>query len=159
MTRSAWVRGALALSIAVLGSGVAAQQKGPAKPAAPANPLAAAQSLQCSFTTYAVTGWKDGKAQTVTSDEVFGFQIIVLNLKKSRGRIVGQSAAEDATVVLTQTGLTAIEQTPIGNFLVTTVFTTGGADGRFLAIHSRHIGDPTSDPSPSQHYGSCRIVN
>ena len=158
MTASIWVRGALVLSLVASGSGALAAQQKTAKPAA-ANPLAAAQSLQCAFTSYAVTGWKDGKPFTVTADEVLGFQIVVLNLKKSRGRIVGAGGAEDATVVLTPTGLTAIEQTAIGNFLTTTVFTTGGSDGRFLAIHSRHIGDPASEPSPSQHFGSCRIVN
>jgi len=136
--------------------GVGAQKA--AKPPVAVNPLAAAQTLHCAFTSYAVTGWKDGTSMTVTADETFAFDIAVVNLKKSRGRVIGAQASADATVVLTPTGMNVIEQTLLGNFLLTTVFTSGAADGRFLAIHSRHVGDLATAPSPSQHYGTCRIT-
>jgi hypothetical protein len=149
----------LAMS-AGLGAQGQKDQKEPSaqKAALPVNPLAAAQTLECAFTSYAVTGWKDGVPTTVTTDETFKFQIAIVNLKKSRARIIGEQASEDATAVLTPTGLNVIEQTPLGNFLVTTVFTTRAADERFLAIHSRHVGDTAAAPSPSQHYGTCRIT-
>jgi hypothetical protein len=51
-----------------------------------------------------------------------------------------------------------IEATPIGNLNVTTVFVAGGPEGKYIAVHSRHIGDPTPIPSPSQNYGTCTIA-
>jgi hypothetical protein len=147
-------RGVAAAVVAVIGmsAGLAAQ-----RPAAPRSPFASAKTLQCSFTTYAATEWRDGVLPVSTKEDL-SFQIEIVNLKKGRAKVVGNNGSADATVMLGETGLNVIEQTPIGNFILTTIFAAGGDAGRFLAVHARHIGDPNDPPSPSQHYGSCTIA-
>jgi hypothetical protein len=147
------------LAIAIVGFGVAvqAQQSAPAPAPAPAaNPFATAQTLSCSFSRYTVGGWKDTAPAAVIGDEDYSFQVVVVNLKKGRAQIVGAAGASPASLVISDTGLTAIEPTPVG-FTMTTVFANGGQNGEFLAVHARHV-DLKPTPSPSQHYGTCKIT-
>lgn len=144
---------ALAASLAASGQTVAAQKA----PAAPPSPFASMQTLKCSFSSYAVNGWRDLKPTPVTASEDFSFQIAVVNVKKGRARLVGATGTIDASLVISSTGLNVIEQTPAGNFTLTTVFAGGGQDGKYLAVHARHV-DLAAAPSPSQHYGFCEEV-
>lgn len=63
-------------------------------------------------------------------------------------------------VLRTGSGLTFIEQTPIGNWVVTTVFATlFNETGKYVAVTSRHIADIAgAPPMPSQYHGRC-VVN
>ena len=144
---------ALVACLAGTGETVAAQKAPPAPP----SPFAAIQTLKCSFSSYAVNGWRDLKPTPVTASEDFSFQISVVNAKKGRARIVGATGTIEASLVTSSTGLNVIEQTPAGNFTLTTVFAAGGQNGKFLAVHARHV-DLAAAPSPSQHYGSCEEV-
>ena len=144
----------LAVSVPGFSLSIGAQKAPPPPP----NPLAAASNLKCSFSSFAVNGWTDVTPNTVTSTEEFQFEIVVTNMKKAKARIVGANASAEAAIVLTPTGMNVIEQTPIGNLMLTTIFTTGGQDGKYLATHSRHVGDIKTVPSPSQHYGYCQVV-
>ena len=123
-----------------------------------AGPLAAAQSLTCSFPTAATTLWRGGSPETTTGEQTFGFQIDAIDVKRRTARIVGSSGSAEASAFLTSTGLNVIEQTPIGNFILTSVFSAGGTEGRLIAIHSRHVGDRAATPNASQHYGTCEVV-
>jgi hypothetical protein len=142
------------VAAAIIGLGTAVQAQQPAAPAA--NPFATAQTLSCSFATYTVGGWKDVTPTAVIGDENYSFQIVVVNLKRGRAQIVGETGARPASLVLSDTGLTVIEPTPVG-FTMTTAFANGGQDGQFLAVHARHV-DLKPTPSPSQHYGTCKIT-
>jgi hypothetical protein len=151
------------IATAILGLGTAAYAQQPAPAAAPAqasapavNPFATAQTLNCSFSTYTVGGWKGVAPTAVIGDESYAFQIVVVNLKKGRAQIVGDTGARPASLVLSDTGLTVIEPTPVG-LTMTTAFANGGQDGQFLAVHARHV-DLKPTPSPSQHYGTCKIT-
>lgn len=144
-----------ALAACLAGTGeVAAAQKAPPLPP---SPFATIQTLKCSFSSYAVNGWQDLKPNTVTAAEDFSFQISVVNVKKGRAKIAGATGTIDASLVISGTGLNVIEQTPAGNFTLTTVFAGGGQDGKFLAVHARHV-DLGKGPSPTQHYGLCEEV-
>jgi hypothetical protein len=145
--------GALAAMIAVsiVPASVVAQAPTP-------GPLTTAQSLRCSFPTSATTGWREGAPQTITGEQTFGFQIDAINAQKRTARIVGSSGSAEASAFLTGTSLNVIEQTPIGNFILTSVFTAGGSDNKLIAVHSRHVGDLAAAPSVSQHYGTCEVV-
>lgn len=151
----------IAMAILGLGTAVYAQEPAPApapaQASAPAaNPFATAQTLSCSFSTYTVGGWKGAAPTAVIGDENYAFQIVVVNLKKGRAQIVGDTGARPASLVLSDTGLTVIEPTPVG-LTMTTAFANGGQDGQFLAVHARHV-DLKPTPSPSQHYGTCKIT-
>ena len=130
----------------------------PAPAAATTSPLASARTLKCTFPAYNSTNWRDGKASTAANSEEFGFQIDAIDSRQRRARIVGTRGSAEASAFLTETGLNVIEQTSIGNFILTTIFTTGGAGDRFAAVHSRHLGDREGLPSASQHTGTCELV-
>ena len=140
----------LALGLSV---GVAAQ-----KPAAVKGPLATAVSLKCTFSSFVATEWKDGVPQSVTNPQDFSFQIEMINLKKKTARIVFGTAAAEASAFLTSTGLTVIETTPLGNFLMTTVFSFGAQGSTMQAVHSRHLGDVQAPGTAFQHYGTCDVI-
>lgn len=131
----------------------------PQQKASAPSPLFKAQHLTCSFNVYAAPVWKDGAAQVVSRAQDFTFDIDSIEVKKNSANIVGKGGVSaHASTVVTPTGLTVIESTPIGNLNITTIFVAGGPEGKFIAVHSRHIGDLTSAPSPSQNYGTCEIV-
>jgi hypothetical protein len=147
---------AMLLSL-VMSSAVPAQ--GAAAPQRPATiPLASAKTLKCSFPAYAAAGWVDGKAAMATATEEFGFQIDRIDLAKRSAQIVGTRGAAEASAFSTPTGLNVIEQTPIGNFILTTVFVSGGNGNVLLAAHSRHLGDREATPTASQHAGTCEVL-
>jgi hypothetical protein len=123
------------------------------------DPLFSARHLACSFPVYAAPVWKDGAAQVVSRAQDFTFDIDAINTKKNSAQIVGKGGASaHASTIVTPVGINIIEATPIGNLNVTTVFVAGGPEGKYIAVHSRHIGDPASAPSPSQNYGTCAIA-
>jgi hypothetical protein len=132
-------------------------QPAPAAPQKTANPLASVKTLACTFPTYSAAEWGDPPSVVTSQQQDFTFRIDAINVKKRNAQIVGASGTTLATAVLTPTGLNVIEQTPIGNFTLTTVFTAGGSDGAYLAVHSRHLGDLSNPPSVSQSYGSGTI--
>lgn len=126
------------------------------QPPPPPNPLSLIPAFRCTFPTHAATEWVDGQPTTREGQEEFGFQIVNINLRRGSARIVGAGGGTaEVTAMLSQTGLNVIEQTPYGNFILTTVFVAGGQDRTFIASHSRHLGDLKTVPSVSQHFGTC----
>jgi len=145
----------MARFVVAVGLAVAAQAaQAPAR-----DPLFSAHHLTCSFPVYAAPVWKDGAAQVVSRAQDFNFDIDAIDTKKNSARIVGGGGASaHASTIVTPTGLNVIEATPSGNLNITTIFVAGGPTGKYLAVHSRHLGDPNSAPSVSQNYGTCGIV-
>jgi hypothetical protein len=127
-----------------------------APPQGASNPLARVKTLSCSFPVYATADWSGVPPGISSKTQELTFEITSIDLNRRRARIVGSGGSADVTAVLTGTGLNIIEQTPIGNFILTTVFTAGGTGGAYLAVHSRHIGDLKFPPGVSQSYGTCR---
>jgi hypothetical protein len=144
------VRFVVAIGLAVVGQ--AAQT--PAR-----DPLFSVRHLSCSFPIYAAPVWKDGAAEVVSRAQDLNFDIDSIETKKNSARIVGAGGATaHASTVVTSTGINVIEATQQGNLNITTIFVAGGPAGKYLAVHSRHIGDPNSAPTVSQNYGTCAIV-
>ena len=141
----------LLLLVAVLGSPASAQKN------AARGPFAAAKTLTCSFPAYATASLTDTPPRVTSSTQDFSFRIDSIDYRKKNAQIVGGSGSALVALVLTQTGLNVIEQTAIGNLNLTTVFAAGGQGTRFLAVHSRHLGDVNAAPRVSQHYGSCEL--
>ena len=148
----------IAMGATVAAHAAARQEPAPAPAPAQIPSLATAQALRCTFTLYVATHWVDGEPETVAGDDKFTFSIEAIDLQTRRARIVGATASASASAFVTDTGLNVIEQTPIGNFILTTVFANGQTGGRFMAVHSRHLGDLSAPPGPSQYFGSCEAV-
>jgi hypothetical protein len=124
---------------------------------APEGPLASARTLRCSFSVYATVQWVEPRPEVRVDEQDFSFEIDDIDIAQGRATIVASGSAL-ATMVVSPTGLNVIEQTPIGNINLTTVFAAGGNDGTFLAAHSRHLGDVSAWPRVSQNYGICELV-
>jgi hypothetical protein len=150
--------GIITLCVVALTAGpVWGQQAAPTPPPEPAS-LTTAQAFRCTFTLFVATHWVDGEPETVAGDDQFAFTIEAIDRPARRARIVGATASATASAFVTDTGLNVIEQTPIGNFILTTVFANGRTGDRFMAVHSRHLGDLSAPPGPSQYFGSCEVV-
>ena len=126
------------------------QAQTPATPPA----IATVKAFACSFPLYASVAWTT-PPQVVSQSQQFTFRFDSIDLKKRSGRLVGTGGTTLVSVLATAVGVTLIEQTPLGNVNVTTIFAAGQQSRTFLAVHSRHIGDPTSPPTVSQNYGTC----
>jgi hypothetical protein len=151
------MRAAISLVMCLTSLAVTSAQQKPTTSPVPTT-LAAARTVRCTFPKYAGTRWIDGTPETVMGTDELTFDIDAINVKARTARIVAGTAAVLVSASMSQTGLNVIEQTPIGNFILTTVFTGGREGGTFRAVHSRHLGDPTDFPSPSQYFGSCEIL-
>lgn len=146
----------LTFAVVVLSAAPALAQR---RPAEPASVLSAVQAYNCTFTRYGVARW-DGEAPTVlTGEDTFLLGITNVDTRRSRARIVAGAVTVEASATLTPTGLNVIEQTPGGNFVLTTIFTVARSADTFYAVHARHLGDLTTPPSASQYYGTCEVAD
>jgi hypothetical protein len=127
-----------------------------AQPQTPVTPPAVGtvKAFACSFPLFAAVAWTS-PPQVVSQSQQLTFRFDSIDLKKRSARLVGTGGTTLVSVLATAVGVTLIEQTPLGNVNMTTIFATGQQDRTFLAVHSRHIGDRTSPPAVSQNYGTC----
>jgi hypothetical protein len=120
-------------------------------------PLATAKGLHCTFPVFGTARWTDLGPETLDGTQEFAFDIDTIDYRRGRARLVA-SGTTLMTMLLTETGMHVIEQTPIGNLNLTTIF-SAESDGRtFRAVHSRHLGDLTAAPRASQSYGLCELT-
>lgn len=143
----------LTLALALFATPLVAQNRN-----APVNPLQSIRAFNCSFPTFGVGRWEGMAATVIAGEDTFSFRIDNINLRRAVARVVA-AASVDVTARLTDTGLNMIEQTPGGNFILTTIFTGGASADKFHAVHSRHLGDLTTPPSASQFYGTCEVAD
>lgn len=126
---------------------------------APTGPFAKIRALQCTFTNFGAAAWNGTSARVVTGDDNVQFTIEEFDYRRGVASVSSAAAKVPVSATLAETGLNIIEQTPIGNFILTTVFVAGGTADKYLAVHSRHLGDTTTAPSVSQYFGTCEVVN
>jgi hypothetical protein len=119
--------------------------------------LSSAKTFKCTYTKFAVGEWANGVPAVDMKSQDFTFNIDAIDLKLRRALIVATGTAE-ATAILTTTGLNVFEQTPIGNFNLTTVFNAGRNGSTYLSVHSRHLVTPGEMPSVTQNYGTCEAI-
>ena len=124
----------------------------------PANPLAGVEAWECSFRSFAVARWRDGEPALEAGTDDLTFRVENIDLDRRAARIVAAAVVE-VTAVLTPTGLNLIEQTPGGNFILTTIFVSTVAADTYHAVHARHIGDLVTPPSASQFHGTCGVAD
>jgi hypothetical protein len=116
--------------------------------------FASARAFTCSFTVYAAAIWNEGQPSVLSNPQDFAFQIDELDRRRGRARVAGTAGSSPATLMVSEAGLNVIEPTPTGNLNLTTIF-TASAGGKYLAVHSRHLGDVSGPPRVSQTYGTC----
>lgn len=132
---------------------------GQRRQAAPPHPLAAIKTFECTFTRFGVVRWDTAAPTVIAGEDSFTLGITGFDARRNRAQVVGTNATVAASAMLTPTGLNVIEQTPGGNFILTTIFTAPRSADTWYAVHARHLGDPAAPPSASQYYGTCEAAN
>ena len=126
---------------------------------APADPLASAKSIRCTFPNYAAVKWNGTVGEVLGGAQDLSFQLDSFDFRRNRAQLVGTTTTL-VTLLVTPMGLNVIEQTLSGNLTVTTVFSgTASGEGRtYLAVHSRHLAKDMDLPArASQAYGTCQL--
>ena len=105
------------------------------------------------------SGWitaRDGEKWYVLSLQTTGsmaFTLASIDIEAKTAQLVGNIGADKVKVIIGDHGLHFMNLTGTGNLIVTTVFASTDASGKFHAVHSRHVS--IDGPIVSQYYGSC----
>jgi hypothetical protein len=151
---------ALALLIGFLAS---AAVLGQAQPAEPPNPLAALKRLKCRFPVATSAVWKGGEAQAQVRTQELLFDIDAIDVQDGTAEYLGTAGRAYVTAVLSGWSLYFVENA-VGQLNVTTVFAQEASPNKLKAVHSRHgylqmtVGRFIAEPSVSQNYGECEVV-
>ena len=132
-------------------------------PAEPPNPLATVKRLKCRFPTASAAAWKSGDPQVQIKTQELLFEITAIDVQDGTAEYLGTVGRAFVTAVLSGWSLYFVENS-VGQLNVTTVFAQEAAPKRLKAVHSRHgylqmtVGRYIAEPSVSQNYGDCEIV-
>jgi hypothetical protein len=131
--------------------------------AEPPNPLASLKRLKCRFPVAASAVWKGGEPQAQTKMQELLFEIAAIDVQDGTAEYLGTAGRAYVTAVLSGWSLYFVENA-VGQLNVTTVFSQEASPKRLKAVHSRHgylqmtVGRFTAEPSVSQNYGECEVV-
>ena len=134
-----------------------------AQAADPPNPLATVKSLRCRFPQAATGTWKDGQAVVQTRTQELLLSVDAIDVQDGTAEVRGTAGRNYVSAVLSGWSLYFVDNA-VGQLNVTTVFAQETAPKRLKAVHSRHgylqmqVGKFISEPSVSQNYGECEIV-
>jgi hypothetical protein len=154
------MRTLLALALAALAAQPAVAQDAPAEPP---NPLAGLKRLKCRFPVATSAVWKGGEPQAQTRTQELGFEITAIDVQDGTAEYLGTAGKAYVTAVLSGWSLYFVENA-VGQLNVTTVFAQEAAPKKLKAVHSRHgylqmtVGRFVAEPSVSQNYGECEVV-
>jgi hypothetical protein len=149
-----------AMAIAVLAS---ASLRGGPPQADPPNPLTTVKRLKCRFPTASAAAWKSGDPQVQIRTQELLFEITNIDVQDGTAEYLGTAGRAYVTAVLSGWSLYFVENS-VGQLNVTTVFAQEASPKRLKAVHSRHgylqmtVGRFIAEPSVSQNYGDCEIV-
>lgn len=154
------MRTLLALLLTLLAAAPAASQA-PAEE--PPNPLAAVKRLKCRFPVAASAVWKAEEPVAQTRTQQLLFELAAIDVQDGTAEYIGTAGKAYVTAVLSGWSLYFVENA-VGQLNVTTVFAQEAAPKKLKAVHSRHgylqmtVGRFVAEPSVSQNYGECEVV-
>jgi hypothetical protein len=146
----------------ILGAAVGVQARAQA-PAEPPNPLAQIKALKCQFPAATSASWKEGAPQAQTKTQDMRFDITNIDVQDATAEFMGTAGRAYVTAVLSGWSLYFVESA-VGQLNVTTVFSQEASPKKLKAVHSRHgylemkVGRFVAEPSVSQNYGECEVV-
>ena len=111
------------------------------------------KAFSCDFSEGVFTVFEDGKPETEKSGAM-SFVFASLDIENGSAQMVGNNGAADINLLQGSDSLHFLEVTPTGNLNVTSVYTTQAKGGRFISVHSRHVGI-SGEPWMSQFWGTC----
>ena len=147
----------------LIGSLIAATLLGQAQPEEPPNPLATLKRLTCRFPVASTAVWKAGEPQAQLKTQELLFDISAIDVQDGTAEYFGTAGRAYVTAVLSGWSLYFVENA-VGQLNVTTVFAQESSPKKLKAVHSRHgylqmtVGRFTAEPSVSQNYGECEVL-
>ena len=132
-------------------------------PSEPPNPLTTVKRLKCRFPTASAAAWKSGDPQVQIKTQELLFEITNIDVQDGTAEYLGTAGRAFVTAVLSGWSLYFVENS-VGQLNVTTVFAQEASPKRLKAVHSRHgylqmtVGKFIAEPSVSQNYGDCEMV-
>jgi hypothetical protein len=129
----------------------------------PPNPLPKVKELKCSFPLAVAAAWKEGTPKVEPRTQELNFEIRSIDTQDSTAEYVGTAGRVFVSAVLSGWSLYFVESS-VGQLNVTTVFAQEVSPKHLKAVHSRHgylqmsVGKYISEPSVSQSYGECEVV-
>jgi hypothetical protein len=154
------IHAALAVLLALAAS---INMSGQEPPADPPNPLAALKRLKCRFPAATSAVWKGAEPQAQVKTQELLFDINAIDVQDGTAEYYGTAGRAYVTAVLSGWSLYFVENA-VGQLNVTTVFAQEASPKRLKAVHSRHgylqmtVGRFISEPSVSQSYGDCEVL-
>jgi len=152
------LRGLLAGTV-LMTAPVAAQ----AQLADPPNVLTQVKALKCRFPAATSVLWKNSEPLPQTKTQEMRFDISAIDVQDGTAEFLGTAGRAYVTAVLSGWSLYFVESA-VGQLNVTTVFAQEASPKKLKAVHSRHgylqmqVGRFIAEPSVSQNYGDCEIV-
>jgi hypothetical protein len=148
-----------AAMVTVVWAPLRAQQQ----PAEPPNVLPTVKALKCRFPAATTATWKNGEVQAQTKMQEMLFTISDIDVQDGTAEFLGTAGRSYVTAVLSGWSMYFVESS-VGQLNVTTVFAQEASPKKLKAVHSRHgylqmqVGRYISEPSVSQNYGECEVV-
>ncbi|HXH25196.1 MAG TPA: hypothetical protein VNI78_08105 [Vicinamibacterales bacterium] len=127
------------------------------------SPLASIKALKCRFPVAASATWDGGQPQARTRTQELTAEIADIDVQDGTAEYIGTAGRAYVTAVLSGWSLYFVESS-VGQLNVTTVFAQETAPKKLKAVQSRHgyvqmsVGRFVSEPSVSQNYGECDVV-
>lgn len=132
-----------------------------ASPGALAQDLYDATALDCSFTVIATADWSEGEADASVEPSRLSLRFEEIDADGATAAIVGPYGASH--IIVRQTGdyLHLVQMFTVGPLYTTTVIDRETADGRRMAVHTRHEYTDTRlvgfTSRPEQYVGDCAV--
>ena len=132
-----------------------------ASPGALAQDLYDATALDCSFTVIATADWFEGEADASIEPSTLSLRFEEIDADGATAAIVGPYGASH--IIVRQTGdyLHLVQMFTVGPLYTTTVIDRETADGRLMAVHTRHEYTDTRlvgfTSRPEQYVGDCAV--
>ena len=132
-------------------------------PAEPPNPLTQIKGLKCQFPSATSAAWKEGAPVAQTKTQDMRFELSNIDVQDATAEFMGTAGRAFVTAVLSGWSLYFVESA-VGQLNVTTVFSQEASPKKLKAVHSRHgylqmqVGRFIAEPSVSQNYGECEVV-
>ena len=158
-----WSPASAGLAAVVVVSMLSTIALGQAPPAEPPNPLTTVKRLKCRFPTASSAAWKGSEPQIQNKTQELLFDLTNIDVQDGTAEYTGTAGRAFVTAVLSGWSLYFVENS-VGQLNVTTVFAQEAAPKRLKAVHSRHgylqmtVGRYIAEPSVSQNYGDCEIM-
>lgn len=148
----------LVIVLATLGTRLS---EGAAAPQTVYERLAAATSLECRFTTVAASSWENGVPKTEVLPKELKLTFANVNVDEGTADANSQFGDFYVAVRFSNGYLHLMQMFSSGPLYTTTVMARETADGRMMAIHTRHEYTPATVPGftsrPESHFGDCAI--